>query len=311
MEQFRTELPITPAPLIHHGSVILTTGSCFSDNIGQKLSESKFRTIVNPLGTSYNPLSIHKGLMSNEPDADLYIESEDMWRHFDFHSRFSATSRSELREALIQQLRSEFFDTLIITYGTSWVYKHKATSEIVSNCHKRPQHEFEKVLLSVDDIVNSFAELRRCTDQKIILTLSPVRHIKDTLEKNSVSKSTIRIAIYKILNEFSDVEYFPAYEIMMDDLRDYRFYDADMIHPSGVAIDYIWKKFRERYFSKETQEIVERWSLVKKSLNHRAFNPGSRKHRDFLKSVLSELNALKTKIDVDTEIEMVERRLHE
>ncbi len=307
MEQFRTELPITPAPLIDHGTRIITTGSCFSDNIGEKLTQSKFNTLVNPLGTCYNPISIHKGLMMQKVDDDLFVESEGSWKHFDFHSKFFAGSKEELRAVLQKQLEGGHHDIIIITYGTSWVYKHKVTGKIVSNCHKRPQSEFEKILLTPDEIIRSFEELQSNTRAKIIVTLSPVRHTKDTLELNSVSKSVLRYAIHR----FRNAEYFPAYEIMMDDLRDYRFYEADMIHPSDVAIGYIWEKFGERYFSKETKALNARWQKIFRSVNHRPFNEGSQQYKNFLRGVLKDLEGVSSTMEVKREIEEIKTRLHE
>lgn len=310
MEQFRTELPITPAPLIDHRSRIVTTGSCFSDNIGQKLSENKFPVVVNPLGTCYNPISIHKGLLMSKPDDSLFVESEGAWRHYDFHSKFFGNTKEELNARLIEQLKPRDADVIIITYGTSWVYKHKATGKIVANCHKRPQSEFEKVLLDVDDILTSFRELHNILKSKLIITLSPVRHIKDTLELNSVSKSILRTAIHEIQKTFTGVDYFPAYEIMVDDLRDYRFYGQDMIHPSDVAIDYIWQKFGERYFSDQTKKLNDRWQKTFRSINHRAFNEKSKQHIEFLKSLLKELEELNASIDVSSEIATIQGRIN-
>ena len=295
--------------MIDHGSAIVTAGSCFSDNIGQKLSENKFRTLVNPLGVCYNPISIHKGLTMVAPDDDLYVESQGTWRHFDFHSKFAAGSKDELRKILNDQLRlvRDFRgDALIITYGTAWVYKHKATDKIVANCHKRPQGEFEKILLTPSQVIESFEEFRASTKQRIVVTLSPVRHIKDTLELNSVSKSILRHSIYN----FGDVDYFPAYEIMMDDLRDYRFYERDMIHPSVVAIDYVWEKFGDRYFSAETKALIEKWQKVLRSLNHRVFNLETNEHKEFLNRLLLDINELKQVINVSKEIEELELRLN-
>jgi hypothetical protein len=307
MEQFRTELPITPAPSIDHGTSIVTTGSCFSDNIGQKLSESKFPTTVNPLGVCYNPISIHKALMMDKPDESMFVESQGTWRHFDFHSKFAAGSKDEVRDLIKKQLPFHGSDVLIVTYGTGWVYKHKVSDKIVANCHKRPQSEFEKVLLTADDIVNSFAELRGFLkpEQKVIITLSPVRHIKDTLELNSVSKAILRTAIYEIGKVFRNVDYFPAYEIMMDDLRDYRFYEADMIHPSEVAIEYIWNKFGERYFSEETKVINKKLNKIERSLKHRVFNEGTEEHKKFLRSVLKDLDDVSSRLDVSNEIDHI------
>lgn len=296
--------------MIDHGTGIVTAGSCFSDNIGQKLSENKFATLVNPLGVCYNPVSIHKGLIKAGADEDLYVESQGMWRHFDFHSKFAASTKEHLKDVLGKTVPVRQRDVTIVTYGTSWVYRHKATGKIVANCHKRPQAEFDKILLSVEEILNSFAELRGFIDGKIIVTLSPVRHVKDTLELNSVSKSILRASIHEMQKHFLDMDYFPAYEIMLDDLRDYRFYEADMIHPSDVAIEYIWEKFSERYFSPETKDVNARWQKVLRSLNHRVFNEGTAQHKNFLKGIMKELMELKTQIDVSKEIETVEQQLN-
>lgn len=311
MEEFRTQLTITPKPSIDHGSGIITAGSCFADNIGEKLSENKFKTLVNPLGVCYNPVSIHKGFLSNSVDTRLLIESQQSWRHFDFHSKFSHTDKTGLVEMLSQELenvRSFKADVVILTYGTAWVYRYR--EQIVANCHKRPGAEFQKILLTPEQIIESFSDLHKKINKKIILTLSPVRHIKDTLELNQVSKSVLRVAIHEIQKKFPDVDYFPAYEIMMDDLRDYRFYEADMIHPSKVAIDYIWEKFGERYFSAGTRQLNSQWQKVLQSIRHRAFQPTSKQHTGFLKRTLADLQELKKQLDVSKEIDDIEQRLN-
>jgi len=249
--------------------------------------------------------------MADKPDEDMFVESQGTWRHFDFHSKFAAGSKDEVRDLIKKQLPFHASDILIITYGTSWVYRHKTTGKVVANCHKRPQSEFEKVLLTVDEIVSSFAELRGFLEepQKIIVTLSPVRHIKDTLELNSVSKAILRTAIHEIQKSFLNIDYFPAYEIMMDDLRDYRFYEADMIHPSRMAIDYIWDKFGEKYFSEETRQINKKWGKIARALNHRVFNEGTEEHRKFLKGLLKELEEMRSEVEVSGEIDYVKRCL--
>jgi hypothetical protein len=311
MQHFRTEITVTPTPLIDHTTKIVTAGSCFADNIGQKLSENKFITSVNPLGACYNPVSIHKGFVMNEADESMYVESQGTWRHFDFHSRFSGISQLKLAENVsskLKNVRSFEPDVVMLTYGTAWVYRYQ--NKIVANCHKRPSSEFEKVLLTPEEIVQSFEAFRNTFKKKIILTLSPVRHIKDTVELNQVSKSVVRLAIHEIQKKFPEVDYFPAYEIMMDDLRDYRFYETDMIHPSAVAIDYIWNKFGERYFTTPAIELMNRWQRLQISINHRAFHPESKQHTGFLKQLLSDLKELNTHLNVSKEITEIERRLN-
>lgn len=297
--------------MIDHGVRIVTAGSCFADNIGQKVFESKFKVLANPMGVCYNPMSIHKSFLTQEVDEALFVESQGTWRHFDFHSKFGEIDRSKVLQNLMSRLQSvaQFdADVVMMTYGTAWVYRRQG--KIVANCHKRPGSEFEKVLLTPEEIVESFSDLHKKIKKKIILTLSPVRHVKDTLELNQVSKSVLRVAIHEIKKKFPEVDYFPAYEIVMDDLRDYRFYDADMIHPSQVAIDYIWEKFGEQYFSAETKQLNARWEKVSQSISHRAFHPESKEHLAFLKKTLSDLHELKTRLDVSKEIEEIERRLN-
>jgi hypothetical protein len=311
MDQFRTHLTLTPSPLIDHRTRIITAGSCFADNIGQKLSENKFTVLANPLGVTYNPHSVHAGFLMREADESMYVESQGMWKHFDFHSRFSEVEKPKLAERLSGRLNDMTLfdpDVIILTYGTAWVYKYK--NNIVANCHKRPSPEFEKVLLTPAEIVRSFEVLRDSFKRKVILTLSPVRHIKDTLELNQVSKSVVRLAIHEIQEKFPDVDYFPAYEIMMDDLRDYRFYESDMIHPSVVAIDYIWNKFGERYFTNSAIEVMNRWEKLRTSLNHRAFHPGSKEHKGFLKRLLADMKELNKELDVSNEVKDIEQRLN-
>jgi hypothetical protein len=203
---------------------------------------------------------------------------------------------------------------LMITYGTAWVYERKETGEVVANCHKMPNTLFTKSLLSQQAIADSFdavyKELKKFNPAiKIILTLSPVRHVKDTLELNSVSKSVVRAACHVISGSFADVSYFPAYEIMMDDLRDYRFYKADMIHPTDVAEEYIWEKFSEKYFSVELKLFLSQWKEIQQAINHRPFHPTSVAHQSFLKETLKRLESLKEMVDVEDELTLIKSRL--
>lgn len=319
MDSFRTEIKVAPKTPIDHRSVIVTAGSCFSDSIGAKLSENKFEVLVNPFGTSYNPLSIHRSLLAESPEANMFTSRDGSWFHFDFHSQFYDATRAALEEKLQEKIKatSAFInrdDVLLITYGTAWAYRHVATKQIVSNCHKQPGNLFKKELLSTQAIVEDFEsflqKLRtRRPSLKIILTLSPVRHTKDTLELNQVSKSVLRLAIHQVMERNQDVEYFPAYEIMLDDLRDYRFYATDMIHPSDLAIDYIWGKFTETYFNGGTKQLCERWERVRRALQHRPFHPKTDQYRTFLSSIAKDLDELKNSLNVSQEIAEVNRQL--
>jgi hypothetical protein len=324
MNIFRTELRIAPSDtFISHKTRVLTTGSCFADAIGSRLAHHKFQVSVNPFGVLYNPVSIHKALhyaLENRlPHENTFTRSGELHANYDFHSELSSPDAGLLQQKITgtitrtnHYLRST--EWLFITYGTAWVYRRKDTGDIVANCHKMPASFFEKQLLSEDEIVGSFEALYQSLKQinpgtKIILTVSPVRHIKDTLELNSVSKAVLRLACYAIGQQFSDVMYFPAFEIMMDDLRDYRFYQADMLHPSEQAEDYIWEKFGERYFSTETRSFLQRWDSLRAALNHKPFHPGTTAHQQFLRETLKKLEELLGAVDVTDEIAHIKNQL--
>lgn len=321
---FRTELKLQPAVnqiSIHHP--VMTIGSCFSDEIGARFQSNKFSVLQNPFGTVYNPISIQKligyALLNTRPSPDSYLQLEDQALNFDFHSSFTGHSTNALEERINQSVHHTFqflrkAHWLIITYGTAWVFERKDTGIIVGNCHKVPASLFTKRLLTVDEVVTSFSSIHKTIQERlpscrVILTLSPVRHIKDTLEGNSVSKAIVRSAIHEICNTFSSTEYFPSYEIMMDDLRDYRFYKEDLIHPNDMATSYIWDHFAKRYFDKPTEAFLTQWKSIRAALEHRPFRPEAPAHQRFLKEVLLQLEELKTTVDVSKETELLRRQL--
>lgn len=323
MSRFRTELSIDPAPFfLDHQSGIVTVGSCFSETIGQRLRANKFRVAPNPFGTVYNPISIHKLLTyclgDQTPDASAWLHRGEQWVHPDFHSRFSGTDKpavtSEIRESLTNTLPYlKSGSTVILTYGTAWVFESVRTGQIVANCHKLPGSDFRRRLLRVDEIVFDFIRLQQLLKHhgvnQIILTVSPVRHVKSTLEGNTVSKSILRTACHELCQGTDSVNYFPAFEIMMDDLRDYRFYAGDMIHPSDVAEAYIWEKFRDAYFSKATRELILKLDELHKALQHRPFHPESAGHIRFLQEVRNKLISLSPQMDVSEELQSIEIQL--
>ena len=324
MKEFRTELKVEPATLhIRLKSAILTQGSCFSDAIGKRLSDHKIRTLINPFGVIYNPESIHKALeyaLYNEAlPPHTFLKHGDLHLNYDFHSRFSALTQRELSTAVNNAVGATHYfikdaDWLLITYGTAWVYERRDTGEIVANCHKLPATDFSKSLMNPETIVASFsrffAHLKKVNaNAKVILTVSPVRHIKDTLELNNLSKSILRVACHVVSSRYDDVEYFPAYEMMIDDLRDYRFYKRDMLHPSEEAEDYIWEKFMERYFSPELNAFVKQWRVVLSALRHKPFHPGTAAHQQFLHETLKKLEALSLHADVQDEIARVKSHM--
>ena len=325
MNIFRTELiPKFSDTKINHNSSLLTIGSCFSDSIGNKLNENKFDVLVNPFGTVYNPISIHETLKNTigllYPSRQSYLLQQGLFFNYHFHSKFAAANEDDLVRQLTMAIdRSHAFmmesKVLIITYGTSFVYERTDTNEIVANCHKVPGSRFNKRLLSVEEILLSFQSLHKnitenLSIEKIILTVSPVRHIKDTLELNSVSKSILRIACQDLVNQYSNVAYFPSFEIMMDDLRDYRFYKDDMIHPTDTAEDYMWEKFSKAYFNEPTLQFLKQWGEIKKAIAHRPIQADSASHRNFLNETILRLEELKPLADVEKEITQLKSQLN-
>jgi hypothetical protein len=279
--------------------------------------------MVNPFGVIYNPESIHKVLtygLYNEPAPDhTYLHHHDVFLNYDFHSAFSSLKKEELLSRIVQTIGATHFflkdvEWLILTYGTAWVYERTDTGEVVANCHKVPGSQFSKTLLTPARIVDSFRTfytiLKRFNPGvNVILTVSPVRHLKDTLQLNSVSKATLRLSCELLVNEFPAVEYFPAYEFMMDDLRDYRFYKADMLHPTKEAEDYIWEKFAARYVDEQGTAFMKKWNEILSALHHRPFHSHTASHQQFLKDTLKKLEELNSLADVEEEARLIKDQI--
>jgi len=329
---FRTELFIKPsAAKISLSSKIFSIGSCFADVMGNRLAKNKFNVSTNPFGIIFNPVSIQNifqiiknkkkyNYQNNDIDKTIFIERDENFFHYDFHSQITAPSANELQDLINKKITDAYFflsniDFVIITLGTSFVYKHLQTDNYVANCHKMPSNLFKKELLSIEKInfsLNTLIENIKDINSncKIIFTVSPVRHIKDTIELNQVSKSMLRIACNEAVEKNTDVvSYFPSYELMIDDLRDYRFYKEDMIHPNEVAEDYIWNKFAESYFGEDTHIFLKKWNAIEKLLNHKFFKVGNEKYYDFVSNTLSELYSVSEQVDVSKEIEEWEIKL--
>jgi len=323
MDQFRTPVRVQPGAPISHATKLFTTGSCFADLLGAKLRESRFHAAINPFGVSYNPISIHKSmsmaLNKERPAPELYAQSEGSFRHMDFHSTFRAKTLNLLASVLQQSLSDAAAqlheaNAVVMTYGTSWVYKHKTSGKPVNNCQKLPANEFDRYLLDPSDVVASFESLYKLIkgsspSTRFILTVSPVRHLKDSLDMNQLSKAGLIIACHRIVQKLKDVDYFPAYEIMIDDLRDYRFYEPDMIHPSSVAVDYIWEKFGQRYFNADTASIASKCQELSRALAHRPFDPTSNEHTAFLVRTLALAKDLQGKAAVADDVLALEKML--
>jgi hypothetical protein len=322
---FRTELTIAPQErLLPRTARVLTVGSCFADSIGERLRLNKVNTLVNPFGTVFQPLALAQLLRAaagEEQDWQQHVvEARGRWQSYDFHSTIGAESPVELLQTIQETVRrvGDFVrtaDTVVLTLGTAWAYRLRATGELVSNLHKLPASLFEKELLTADEIVNGLAEvhalLRRANPSiHIVLTVSPVRHIKDTLPLNAVSKSVLRVACHYLSELLPNVSYFPAYELLTDDLRDYRFYAADMLHPSEVAEDYIWERFARAYFDADFGRFRKEWAAVRQSLGHRPLHPGAPEHRTFLDQTRERLERMTAQgVDVRQELRDVQRQL--
>ncbi|MCU0368854.1 MAG: GSCFA domain-containing protein [Cyclobacteriaceae bacterium] len=320
---FRTEINCEPTQPIGLKDAILTTGSCFADQFGEWLKDFKFPLMLNPFGTTYNPISIHRALTDSvelKLDESLITERHGIWYHFDYHSQWSATDKTSLLLNIknCQKQVAQFLkhtSVLIITYGTAWVYELQNDNHLVANCHKMPSRQFRKRLLQTEEIIASFKNLYDTLKSfnpslRVIVTVSPVRHMKDTLALNSVSKATLRLACHTLSEQYEAVDYFPSYEIMMDDLRDYRFYERDKIHPTEEALDYISHKFSDQYFTQETRQFINKWDTIRQAMHHRAYHPDSPAHQYFLKDLLHKLEEVHAQIPVDEEIKLIKSQLH-
>lgn len=296
--QFSTKIPIPISDFpIDYNSKIISLGSCFAENIGEKFEYFQFQNTVNPFGIIFNPVSLEK-LIYRSIQKDYFSEKDiffhnDLWHCFEVHSELSHSDKTIFLENLnriIKLTNQQISESthIIITLGTAWIYRNFESKEVVANCHKIPQKQFVKKLLSVEEIQRSLENiialiLNKNPDVKFIFTISPVRHIKDGFVENQRSKAHLIAAIHETTNhQPPTINYFSAYEIMMDELRDYRFYAEDMLHPSQVAIDYIWEKFKETVISEPAYKTMEEVNVVQKGLAHRPFNPNSESHLKFL-----------------------------
>jgi lysophospholipase L1-like esterase len=299
--KLQTAIPLKPQQhnQIDYNSKIVLIGSCFAENIGYKLDYFKFQNLQNPFGILFQPVAIENLITQaiNEKkftEEDIFFQNEQ-WHCFDAHSKLSAPSKEALIDNLninIKLANQQITQSthVIITLGTAWVYRHLETDAVVANCHKVQQKQFVKELRSLDEIsetLEAIASLIKSVnpDVSIILTISPVRHLKDGFVENTQSKAHLISAIHQVVEPRNSLYYFPSYEIMMDELRDYRFYGEDMIHPSQTAIDYIWEKFKDVWISEEAHKTMEAVEVVQKGLRHKPFNVNSEGHQEFLKNL--------------------------
>lgn len=327
---FRTKLDIPAADRkLRHQHRILLIGSCFSDSIGQKLLADGFQVMINPFGVLYNPVSIADNLqllLENQYHTSDEIRSgRGIFYHFKYHSSFSGENREEVLEHINRQLAAgrDFIkqtDYLIITLGSAFTYHHISSPEPVANCHKIPDKEFTVRMLTQAEIEKRFEDLlhqihHSFPEMRIIFTISPVRHWKYGAHGNQLSKSVLLLSVDEIIRRHSEkCDYFPSYELVMDELRDYRFYAEDMLHISNLAVDYIYEKFSGAYMDKETLKIASEIAGLWQSTKHRVMHPGTSGHETFLRNQLEKVKKLQLQhqgIDLDNLLKYFENQLRE
>lgn len=302
--EFRLTFPVEPlAEKISYRQNILMAGSCFAENIGSLMAKYKLNAYTNPNGIVYNPVSLAtaiKRLLSGEEyqNKELFCYNE-LWASWQHHGQFSHTDKKQALKQINEAFNKskatlEEGNWLVVTFGSAYIYRLLSSGLLVANCHKYPNKEFSKELLTVEHIVSEWEELLaqlyvRNPQIKIILTVSPVRYVRDGLVNNNLSKAILLQAVHTLCNKHNNVLYFPAYELVMDDLRDYRFFTEDMVHPNAQAIEYVWEKFVAAAFDDEAQTILNKVSPLVSAAGHRVLNEGTVAHEKFMKAHASKV----------------------
>ena len=292
----KVNIPL-PERQIGYQDKILLLGSCFADNMGKKFEEYYFQTSSNPFGTLYNPVSIANSLSPVESSLLPITYHNGMWHSMMHHGAFSHSDRDKLLRSCEQSqnlmnraLQEASF--ILVTFGTAWVYEYKG--KVVANCHKLPAKDFVRRRLTIEEIVQVWMPIvEQMSDKRWILTVSPIRHIKDGLHENQISKSILLQAVDYLTSNSASVSYFPSYEIMLDELRDYRFYAEDMLHPSQVAVDYIWHRFADSYFSSDTCKEMRVLHQLWRDRNHRFLHAESPEARNFADRITERIDLLR------------------
>ncbi len=316
--KFRTEIDIAPfARGLEYGEGVLSLGSCFAESISRRLAEAKFSLTINPTGILFNPMSILSALQSFVQGRRVaqgeILEGNGVWYNHNFHSSFScptfdeAVAKMERGYALGEGALRES-KHLILTFGTAFVFEKDGA--IVANCHREATSAFVRRRLSVDEIVEGYSRLieEHLKDKHIVLTVSPIRHLADGLDGNSVSKAILRLAAEQLCERFDCVHYFPSFEIVCDDLRDYRFYGEDLVHPSQQCVEYIWQKFKGASIGARSQKLLPTIEKVLLAAKHRPRNPQSEEHKGLCRATLATIQSIKG-VDFSDEIEYFNRSL--
>lgn len=335
----KVELPRGTSLSIDYSSRLMSLGSCFSDSIGEHLTHAKFACDVNPFGTLYNPFSIARaictmveGCLYDEDSPELLSTADGWWHSFMHHSRFSAPTKGECIRQINERLQAAIdalpkLDCLLITLGTAYVYFFKdgkknvhdghTFKDAVANCHKLPEKQFVRELQDPCDILDALgyaiSRLKEVNPKlQILFTVSPIRYVRDGFHASQLSKSSLLLAVDKLCRSDSNCHYFPAYEILLDELRDYRFYADDMLHPSALAVDYIWECFCQSYLTKDTRTLMAECLSVSRDLAHRPFHSDSPQYRNFLTQITLKIGRLMEKcptLDFQKELELCRTRL--
>lgn len=314
--EFKTTIPPHRGLFeINHQQKLMLVGSCFSQEVGKKLDESGFVVNINPFGVQFNPFSIVNSLShivgNKKLTAADFFEHNGLWHSYQLHSSFSGPDLEEAVQHINQNISAAhqfFFDTevLVITLGSAWVYELKSTKQVVANCHKMPQPLFVKRKMGVNEIISDFTilleHIRSAFENlRVIFTISPVKHLKDGFVENNWSKSTLNIAVHELTRRFDFCDYYPAYEMMNDDLRDYRFYKNDMVHPNELATQYIFEHFQDAYFTSDTKKTAAEFLQLSRSAKHKVFNTSSTEYSkyvdDFKTRATSLMNVNKAKVE--------------
>lgn len=316
--KFRTEIDIAPlAEGLNYSAKIFALGSCFAESISGRLQRAKFAVTTNPFGVLFNPFSIANALERLDNARNFSVcdisAGRDNYFSFDAHSSLDGKSHTEafanMNRAVAQGSKAlHEADWVILTFGTAWVYEREG--RVVANCHKQPAAEFNRRRLSVAEIVERYGKLFEgvLRDKKVLLTVSPVRHIGDGLQENSVSKATLRLAVEELVSKYKNANYFPSYEILIDDLRDYRYYADDLAHPSNMAVEYVWERFCDAVISDEAKTKLPQVEQIVMAAEHRPFNPDSDAHKNFCRKMLAKVEMM-SEIDFSLEKSVFERYL--
>ena len=294
---FRTEIQIKKSQeKICHKQKILLLGSCFAQNMQVKFAEGGFEAMY-PFGAIYNPYSVANSfkLIAEEqmPSAESLFFQKEKWNSYAFHSSYSSADKNEAIRQMSEAITraNDFLNSenpiIIVTLGTSWVYELNETGEIVANCHHSSASSFTRRAMDVEEIIEVLTPICQ-TGKHIIFTVSPVRHLKDGAHENQLSKSRLLLAVDKLVAQHPNCEYFPSYEIVLDELRDYRFFAEDMAHPTSLAVDYIWEKFSSAYFSEKTIDGIREYEKIIKTEKHRPLNPESTEYLLLLEKIKND-----------------------